>query len=81
MEISKNFGKIIVTGETEPTAEEFKKKQAEIYEKLRSITPDELAEFRGREVDAGRAGDIKSAWEKELWRKDILGWSPEGKVS
>jgi hypothetical protein len=68
----KNIGKIIATGETEPTAEEFEKKQAEIYEKLRSITPDELVEFRGRAIDAGRAGDIKSEWEKEVWRKDIL---------
>jgi hypothetical protein len=61
--------RIVESGPVEPSAEEIKRKQAEILERLRSVTPDQLEEFRGRSLDAGRAGEVKSAWEKTIWEK------------
>jgi hypothetical protein len=60
---------IVGEGPAEPNEEELKKKQAEILERLRSVTPDQLKEFRGKSLKAGLTGDVKEAWNKTIWAK------------
>ena len=61
--------KIVETGPAEPTPAELAKKQADLLQRLKSITPDQLAEFRGRSIDEDRAAEIKISWQKTVWAK------------
>lgn len=64
-----SYTKIVETGPKEPTAKELEMKQAEILERLRSVTPDQLKEFQSRSVDEERAGEVKLSWQKTIWAK------------
>jgi hypothetical protein len=61
--------KIVESGAVEPSPEELKRKQAEILEKLRSVTVDQIEDFRGRSLETGRVDEVKAAWEKTIWAK------------
>lgn len=61
--------KIVESGPEEPNAADLASKQADIFERLSKITPDQLAEFRSRSIDSGRSDEIKNMWEKTVWEK------------
>jgi hypothetical protein len=61
--------KIIGSGAAEPSAKKLAAKQADILERLQSLTPDQLHDFQGSSLDDGRSDEIKFAWEKTIWEK------------
>ena len=65
----KYLTRIVESGPSEPSEKELEKKQADILKRLKSVTPDQLKEFRGRSLDVDRVGEIKVSWQKTVWAK------------
>jgi hypothetical protein len=65
----KYLTRIVESGAAEPSEKEMEKKQADILKRLKSVTPDQLKEFRGHSLDADRAAEIKVSWQKTVWAK------------
>ena len=69
MAYSPSRTKVVESGPAEPSVEEIKRKQAEIFEKLRNVTVDQIEGFQSRALDSGMVDEVKAAWEKTIWEK------------
>jgi hypothetical protein len=61
--------KLVGTAPKELSSKELEKRQADLLAKLKSITPEQLASFKGASAARNISGVPKELWEKTIWEK------------